>query len=192
MNPSTITPHSDAGSRSGSDEGQARELLEQLQKLVEEQFQHVESLLDQYDALLGDQNVVSAGWLELQEQRRSWESQCEKLSGEINEEYTRLSEGWDRLEQYQRQIESTVSTATAGVPTYTAAPVVPAPASIPIVSHVAVNQPATASQTPAKPEAKPSLDICDSWTPQLNDAAALQFQQMKRQIRNHCLDGRRR
>lgn len=158
--------------------------LAELEELVTAQFREFDDVLDRYERLLKQSGRLEQVQLQLHEQQVAWQRHCETVSMEIAEEYQHLRDAWERLEQEQRQAALSTDAPKSGGETVRLDDSRPTPF-----------VPAAASPGSSRPAHAPSLtdlDIRDSWTPRLNDAAALQFQQMKRQIRTHVAKSRKK
>lgn len=157
--------------------------LAELEDLVSAQFRECDEVLERCSALLEQAERVEHVRQELYDQQAALQRHCETVSAEIADEYEHLREAWDRLERQQRQAALSTNLPQAGEPVH------------PATSPAPVATPAAVPPVNPRPGRSPSLtdlDIRDTWTPRMNDAAAVQFQQMKRQIRTHAAENRKK
>jgi hypothetical protein len=174
-----------------------QEQAAQIQLLVEEQFRQIDELLDRYDSLVTGNDGLADGWALLEQSRQEFETHCQKVTDEIEQEYQQLATGWERLEALQRQLEAASLTSASGPRPLIGPSALPTPAPAALDSPARINpsQPLDEHATPVLPTPPDkgvprNLDIRDNWSPQLSGSTVLQFEQMKRQIQKHSGEAR--
>lgn len=161
-------------------------VVDRVETFLAAQLDRLERVLEQCEHGAAEQETADRLRRELQEQRRQWEQERLEEMGKIKQAGAQLTEAWDRLEAEQRRLlaeRESLRSAPGGGHAQAAGPA--DGTAMPTESPGATARGNPPPNGPGRSEGTAQ----DAVSP---EAARLQFQQLKREVRRHARGNRQR